>query len=130
MRRDEMKNVGYFSDINLKINKKDGEVNGFTLMGSGNTEAEVYCISFLTAQNKENTNIIFENGKIVFCHGGVSMEERNPDFGIWGGPCKGGKFFADIDVDDADKILEILSSGNIGIKIERAWGKGFILYKK
>ena len=133
-----MKNVGYFSDIKFKINReygeffnrKDRKVTGFTLKGSGDTEAGVYCVSFLTAQNKENTDIIFENGKIVFCHGGVSMEERNPDFGIFGGPCKGGKFFVDIDADDAKKISEILSSGNLGIKIDNVFGMGFTLYKK
>lgn len=122
-------------DIEFTVNRDEAGVTGFTLMGVGKTEAETFCLSFLTAQTKGKGDVVFEDGKIVFKHGGVSMQEANPAFEIYG-MCAGGVHSAEIATEDAEALSQLLSrSGKyVGVQIrarpELAWGKGFTIYVK
>ena len=121
--------------VQFTVNKDEHGISGFTLMGVGKTEAGMYCLSFLTAQAKGKGRVSFENGRIVFTHGGVSMKEANPEYDIYG-MSEGGVFSPEISGEDAEEIAQLLSqkgkyaTAQIRVRPEFAWGKGFTLYIK
>lgn len=124
-----------YREIEFKVNRDDLGVSGFTLMGVGKTEAECFCLSFLTAQQKRKASVTFEDGNIVFTHGGVSIGEANENYFIYG-MHQGGKFSCDISDADAKSLDDLLNrrgayaEAELRAKEELAWGKGFTLYIK
>ncbi|HEX8946743.1 MAG TPA: hypothetical protein VF829_00810 [Candidatus Paceibacterota bacterium] len=121
--------------ITFKINRDSGKVQGFTLKGVGDTEAEAFCLSFVTAQQKNKATVTFAGGKIIFTHGGVSVDEMDPQLYIWG-QSRGGVFSADITPEDQTALENLLylkgeyEGATTRIKFEMAWGKGFTFYTK
>jgi len=131
-----MKEVGYFRDIKFEVKKNDKDIiTGFSLLGLGDTNAESYCLSFLTAQANGNADIIFEDGFIVFQHGGVSSQEANQNYFVWG-TSEGGEFRTEITADDQKSLKDLLNlrgyykDKQIRVTPELAWSKGFTLYIK
>ncbi len=121
-------------ECNFEVNRDNHGVCGFSLT-SFETWAECYCISFLTAQEKRKGSITFENGKIIFNHGGISEEEANLDYDIYG-ISEGGVFSADITPEDAEDLSQLLHrqgkyvDAKVHVRLEEAWGRGFTLYIK
>lgn len=123
-------------DIEFTINRDgQGKANGFTLMGVGKVESEAFCLSFLKAQQLRKGQIIFDQGKIVFRHGGVNEVEADPQYDIFG-MHEGGEFSHDILPEDSDMLSALLhrvgsyQDVEIRVRPELAWGKGFTLYIK
>ncbi len=120
-------------DIKFKINRSEGQITGFTLSGAGNTDAESYCLSFVTAQALKKASIEFDNGKIIFKHGGIGLDEANPNFGLLG-ESKGGDFSAEISPEDSEQLVHLLngsgpySDTSFAVRLKTGWSKGFILY--
>lgn len=131
------KNLAVFSnskDVHFSLKKnKEGRLEGFTLNGVGNTEAEAYCVSFISAQSLGRGTITFKEGKIVFCHEGIGFEESNKRYGIWG-ISGGGTFSADITDEDAKELSQLLErqgeyeNFKIHVCVNISWGRGFTLY--
>lgn len=124
-------------DVRFKVNR-DGAtsgVTGFTLMGVGETYAECYCLSFLTAQAKRKGNITFKDGKIHFAHGGINLDEADPSLDIYG-TSEGGLFSTEISPEDTEELSQLLhgegkyANAQIRVRRELAWGKGFTVYTK
>lgn len=122
-------------DIQFEINREGCRVSGFSLRGVGNTDAEAYCLSFVTAQAKGKGEIEFKDGKIVFAHGGINLTEAESRFGILGSS-GGGEFSADIEAADASALSDLLEQKGdyknikISVRLETTWAKGFTLYSK
>ena len=123
-------------DVEFKINRDDeGKINGFTLMGVGNTDAEAYCVSFVRAQRLGKANIHFKKNEMIFMHQGVSLDEADSRNGIYGSS-EGGEFRTEVLGSDQEQLKNLLSlsgiySGRkIHFKFENAWGKGFTIYVK
>lgn len=122
-------------DVHFKVNRDKEGVSGFTLEGVGNTDAESFCLSFLTAQGKGKGSVTFKDGKIVFNHGGVSIEEANPRYSIYGSH-GGGIFSAEVPLDEEKELSDLLNGrgkyaeAQIRVREELAWCKGFTLYAK
>lgn len=131
------KDLSIFSnskDVHFSVDKeKSGKLKGFTLKGLGNTEAEAYCVSFISAQSRGRGTITFKEGKIIFCHGGVGLDEGNKEYGIWG-ISNGGIFSADITDEDAKELSQLLEcqgeykACKLNVCINTAWGRGFTVY--
>ncbi len=121
------------SDIRFSVNRIENGITGFTLMGVGKTEAESFCLSFLTAQAKGKGEVTFENGKIFFKHDGITFEEADTRYSIWG-ISDGGVFSADVTQEEEVELSQILnmsgkySGMRIRVKPELAFGKGFTVY--
>jgi hypothetical protein len=120
-------------NITFEINKDDrGVVSGFTLKGTGEYEAEAYCVSFPTAMMKAKAKIDFHDGKIVFAHEGVSEEDAEKTLDVFG-ISTGGTFSADIAPDDERALSALLekrdeyANATLAVDYDFAWGKGFTL---
>lgn len=120
--------------IQFKINHDDaGKVSGFTLMGVGDTYAEAFCLSFLTAQQKGKGKVGFEESEVNFVHYGVSSNEADKRYGIYG-THPGGTFSATIAPEECAALDDLLHRRGdyvdmqIRVRPELAWGKGFTLY--
>ncbi len=122
-------------DIKFTVNRDEQGVSGFTLFGLGDTYAESYCLSFLTAQASGKGKVTFGDGKIIFTHGGVPPKEANKSYDVWG-VSGGGVFEAAISSEDKEDLSQLLaqsgkySGAQIRARPEMAWGKGFTLYIK
>lgn len=123
-------------NIKFDIERDDGgSITGFTLKNLGDTETDEFCISFITAQGKGKADILFEGNEIVFKHRGVTLDEADQKYGVFGSSA-GGEFRTKIS--DADKIslsqlleLEGAYAGcKLSVKLNLTWGKGFTLQAK
>jgi hypothetical protein len=130
------KNLAVFSnskDVHFSVDRDGEKLKGFSLKGVENTEAEAYCVSFISAQCRGRGKITFEEGKIVFCHEGIGLEESNKEYGIYG-ISNGGIFSADISDEDAKELSQLLErqgeyeNSKIHVCVNIAWGRGFTLY--
>jgi hypothetical protein len=120
-------------DVKFTINKDDAsQISGFTLTGVGNTHSECFCLSFLIAQGLGKANVDFEDGKIVFNHNGVTMEDSDDTFGIYTYHC-GGVHSEDIEHEDEIAIKSLLNGSgeyarkSLSVRPVLSWGKGFTL---
>ena len=133
-----MKNVSKEMSESIRFTVNPGGphgISGFTLIGVGETYAEAYCLSFPTAQAKRKGSVTFEDGNIVFTHGGVSPQEANPTFSIYG-MSEGGIFSTGIHPEAAEELSQLLAGkgkyagAQVRVRMELAFGKGFTLYVK
>jgi hypothetical protein len=123
-------------DVQFTINRdNEGRANGFTLMGVGRSQSEAFCLSFLTAQRLGKGQVVFEDGKIIFRHGGVSLEEADSQMDVFG-MHEGGEHSEDISEEDSTMLSALLHQSGpyqgvqIRVRPELAWGKGFTLFIK
>ncbi len=123
-------------DVQFTISRDDkGRANGFTLMGVGKMESEAFCLSFLTAQRLRKGRVVFDDGKIIFRHGGVNEVEADPQMGVFG-MHEGGVHSEEISAEDSLMLSALLHQAGpyldvqIRVRPELAWGKGFTLFIK
>lgn len=122
-------------DVKFTVNRDVQGITGFALKGVGSTEAESYCLSFLTAQQKGKGDVTIGDGKVVFTHGGVSPKEADERYSVWG-ISNGGVFAVDISPEDGEELSQLLAGAGkyadvqIRVRPEMGWGKGFTLYIK
>lgn len=122
---------------NIKFDIERGEggnVSGFTLKGE-DTDAEEFCISFITAQMIGKADIFFEGDEIVFKHGGVLLGEADTKYWVYGSS-EGGEFRTNIPTEDKSSLAQLLnlegpySDCKLSVKLNLVWGKGFTLQAK
>ncbi|EKE20759.1 MAG: hypothetical protein ACD_7C00492G0011 [uncultured bacterium] len=124
------------NNIKFDVEKNGaGVITGFTIKGIGDTDAEGFCISFITAQSLGKADVVFEGNEIVFKHGGITLKEANPSYGIYGSSV-GGEFRAKISDEDKVALSQLLDlegpylRHELSVKLDLVWGKGFTLCAK
>lgn len=113
--------------IEFKIQRNGETVTGFSLTGCGQTEAEAFCVSFPTAVNLGKGDVKFENGSIIFVHGGVLMGESESRLEVWGFSSSG-RYSCTISAEDQKAIEDLFASGNFRVRRELSFRKGFVIY--
>ena len=123
------------SDIKFDITREGGRISGLRLIGLGETLAEAFCISFITAYSRKKGRIEIKGGKIIFRHDGIATEDAEERFGVWGNS-SGGEFSVNIEASDAAALSDLL--GQKGdyqnttpvVELYSKWGRGFTLCAK
>jgi hypothetical protein len=119
--------------ISFSVIENDGQIQGFKLVGAGESEAESFCFTFPRAQSEKRARAEIIDGKIVFTHDGIGPEIDEKWDGPWASS-EAGTFEAELTPEQASTLDDLLHGRGQyeGCQLYvaeyiRAFGKGFEL---